>query len=276
MKELQTLHKTIGNSGLYNCDCLFGMGAITPGSVDVVVTSPPYNIGTEYIEYDDRKSTEQYLAWLTIIFKNIYAVLSDEGSFFLNIASKPTMPLLPFKVLQLADFFFHVQNVIHWIKSIATPKGSMGHYKPINSPRYLNQCHEYIFHLTKSGTVSLNRKAVGVPYQDASNAKRWENGSDGIRCRGNTWFIPYDTTQKKKDHPATFPVQLPEMCLKLHGLNQTNLVLDPFMGIGTTGMACARHNIRFIGFEIEREYWEVACKKICQIEKQKKDEGVRG
>ena len=99
-----------------------------------------------------------------------------------------------------------LQNTIHWIKSIAIRKEdvgrypgvsgnvSVGHYKPINSARYINDCHEYIFHLTKNGRVALDRLAVGVEYQDKSNIARFgsANRSDS-RCRGNTWFVPYKT-----------------------------------------------------------------------------------
>ena len=95
---------------------------------------------------------------------------------------------------------------------------TFGHFKPINSPRFLNDCHEYVFHFTKSGRVELNRLALGVPYQDKSNIARWRHTQgDDLRCRGNTWFVPYETIQrreKERPHPATFPVQLAEWCIK--------------------------------------------------------------
>ena len=101
---------------------------------------------------------------------------------------------------------FTLQNTFHWIKSITVErrKGgrglptvaeqvSAGHFKPINSQRYVNDCHEYVFHLTKSGDVKLDRAARGVPYQDKSRtspAGATPAESDR-RCRGNTWFILY-------------------------------------------------------------------------------------
>ena len=101
---------------------------------------------------------------------------------------------------------------------------TFGHFKPINSPRFLNDCHEYVFHFTKSGRVELNRLALGVPYQDKSNIARWSHtGGKDLRCRGNTWFVPYETIQsreKERPHPATFPVQLAEWCIKLHGVSR--------------------------------------------------------
>src|SRR5207253_7485933 len=75
---------------------------------------------------------------------------------------------------QLRDLFV-LQNTIHWIKSIAIDNRTFGHFKPISSKRFLNDCQEYIFHFTKTGRVEIDRLAVGVPYQDKSNIARWSH-----------------------------------------------------------------------------------------------------
>ena len=89
--------------------------------------------------------------------------------------------------------------------------------------------------------MELDRLALGVPYQDKSNIARWSHtGGSDLRCRGNTWFIPYETIQsraKERPHPATFPVQLAEWCIKLHGISRTETMLDPFLGIGNSAVA---------------------------------------
>jgi len=139
---------------------------------------------------------------------------------------------------------------------------SVGHYKPVNSDRYINSCHEYIFHFTKKGDVALEKLAIGVPYQDKSNIGRWKGATDDLRPRGNTWFIPYETIQKSRMHPTIFPVKLPEMCLKLHGVKKINLAVDPFMGIGSTALACKKLDINFIGFEVDKSYVEIAKKRL--------------
>ena len=147
------------------------------------------------------------------------------------------------------------------------PPQSFGHFKPINSPRFLNDCHEYVFHFTKSGRVELNRLALGVPYQDKSNIARWSHtrGKD-LRCRGNTWFVPYETIQsreKERPHPATFPVQLAERCIKLHGASRVRTMLDPFLGIGNSVVAAQRCGVKkFIGFEIDDAYLAEAKRRI--------------
>jgi site-specific DNA-methyltransferase (adenine-specific) len=102
----------------------------------------------------------------------------------------------------------------------------------------------------------LDKLSVGVPYQDKTSIGRWKATKQDRRDRGNTWFIPYDTIQKRKDrpHPASFPVRLPEMCIKLHGLKDDMVVLDPFMGIGSTAVVSSKLGVSFVGFEIDKEY----------------------
>lgn len=254
---------------LENQDCLEGMSSLASGSVDLVVTSPPYNLGIDYNEYDDSSSRENYLSWIEDWGEHVARVLSSDGSLFLNVGSKPTDPWVPHEVLDCLRDCFQLQNEIHWIKSIAVQQDSydedvsvnVGHYKPINSDRFVNQCHEYIFHLTLDGTVSLDRKAIGVPYKDKSNVDRWENDNRDRRCRGNTWFIPYETISDgdtDRPHPATFPPQLAEMAMKLHGIDEIDLAMDPFVGIGSSALAAQRLGIDFIGFEIDDQYLKVA------------------
>jgi site-specific DNA-methyltransferase (adenine-specific) len=258
----------------YGEDCVEGMKRrLEPGSVDVVVTSPPYNLGIAYRNYRDDLPRQEYLDWTRTWSKAVRQVLSDDGSFFLNVGGKPTDPWIPFDVARAVSESFVLQNTMHWIKSIAIDRGSMGktsdpgddvvvgHYKPINSRRFVNDCHEYVFHFTPGGSTELDRLAVGVPYQDKSNVGRWKAASGGLRCRGNTWYLPYETIQRRsqdRPHPASFPVGLPERCLRLHGLEQCRLALDPFSGIGSSAVACLRLGVDFVGFEIDEEYTRVA------------------
>jgi len=263
---------------LVNSDCLEGMATEPAGSVEVVVTSPPYNLGIKYEGYDDDGSREEYLDWTGRWFAGVSRLLHRNGSFFLNVGSRPRDPWVPFEVLAVAREHFRLQNVFHWVKSISVMKEDagrcpaitgdivVGHYKPINSKRFVNDCHEYIFHLTHRGDVKLDRLALGVPYQDKSNVTRWAAaGGRDLHCRGNTWFIPYETIKHRatdRPHPATFPSRLPEMCLRIHGLERVRTVLDPFMGLGSTGTACRRLGLGFIGYERVGTYFEEAVRRL--------------
>jgi len=280
------------------------MSRLSDECVDLVVTSPPYNLGVRYRKYSDRQDRESYLHWCRKWAAQVGRILKSSGSFFLNIGGAPSNPMLPHEIaIELRDVFV-LQNTIHWIKSIAidtaegrtstpnphlnplsAPPGrdpnpdakrqvrvdggikTYGHFKPINSPRFLNDCHEYVFHFAKSGRIELDRLALGVPYQDKSNIARWSHtrGSD-LRCRGNTWFVPYETIQsreKERPHPATFPVQLAEWCINLHGASRVHTMLDPFLGIGNSAVAAHRCGVkRFIGFEIDETYLAEAKRRI--------------
>jgi site-specific DNA-methyltransferase (adenine-specific) len=253
-------------------DCINGMARLPAGRVDLVVTSPPYNLGVRYKKYSDRQDRRSYLMWCQAWGAQVQRVLKSSGSFFLNVGAAPSNPMLPHEIVnQLRDLFI-LQNTIHWIKSISIEDRegdvrSYGHFKPISSKRFLNDCHEYIFHFTKTGRVEIDRLALGVPYQDKSNIARWRHtrGSD-LRCRGNTWFIPYQTIQsraKERPHPATFPVQLAEWCIKLHGVSRVRTMLDPFLGIGNSAVAAQKCGVKkFIGFEIDETYLAEARRRI--------------
>jgi site-specific DNA-methyltransferase (adenine-specific) len=261
---------------IYAMDCLEGMRLIKEHSIDVIVTSPPYNIGKKYNGYNDERPLDEYLDWMEDVAQQSKQVLKQNGSFFLNVGGKSSDPWIALDVANQFRKHYALQNLIQWIKSIAIPKEDMGdykhtqqtiavgHYQPVNSSRYLSGGYEFIFHFTQRGDVSLDKTAIGVPYQDKSNIGRWKSAREDLRERGNVWFIPYETIQESRPHPTVFPEKLPEMCIRLHGFNSETTVLDPFMGIGTTALACAKLGVNFIGFEIDKTYVDIANEKLSQ------------
>lgn len=275
-------HKTVcTNAGIagefYLSDCRELLASMPAQSVDVIVTSPPYNMGIRYNTYEDTLEQDEYLRWTAEWIGAASRVLAPEGSLFLNVGTRPSDPWTALDVAQAARPFLRLQNIIHWVKSVAIDQASagaaagltrdlaVGHYKPINSARYLNDCHEFLFHFTPNGTTRLDRLALGVPYQDQSNIARWRAGAEGVRCRGNTWFIPYETIQRRdrdRPHPATFPAKLPEQCIRLHGASRVSRVMDPFTGLGSTAVACARLGVRFVGCDIDAMYLEEAAERM--------------
>ena len=262
---------------LYLEDCKTGIEKLEDNSVDCVVTSPPYNLNIKYNTYSDQKSREEYLSWLNDIFKDLKRVLTDEGNFFLNVGYSNRDPWVAIDVATVARQHFILQNSIVWVKSIyiddlklntgdlklTDPGKTFGQFKPINGERYLNPTWEHLFHFTKSGDVPLNRKAIGAPFVYKSNQSRFGHEEDK-RCKGNVWFVPYKTVSSKKEkgnHPAIFPIKLVEDCLKLTGL-EAGLVLDPFIGIGTTAIAALNYGWKTIGFEIDEDYFKFSKSRI--------------
>lgn len=269
--------KTIGLNKIYPIDCIKFMSELDNEIIDVIVTSPPYNLNKDYSKYTDNKETQEYLKWMGKVAELSKNVLKEDGSFFLNIGGKPSDPWFPFDVAREFSKHYNLQNIIHWIKHISITKDalstksnglngdiSVGHFKPINTNTYLNQCHEYIFHFTKMGKVQLDKLAIGVPYQHKSNVMRWKEKKD-LRDRGNAWFIKYENKQGGYEpilHPAVFPEKLPYLCIKLHGIKKDTLVYDPFIGIGSTALACLRLGVNFLGTEIDANYVNIANKRV--------------
>lgn len=164
-------------------------------------------------------------------------------------------------------------QTIIWVKSIAIDGVTRGHFQPINSTNLVNYCHEPVFQFvkdeddlplencyepvfqfTQGDGAPLDRLSIGVPYQDKTNLKRCDRGKNGdVHCRGDVWFIPYETTghSKKKSHRHAFPEKLAEMCIKLSGVKPGGTVLDMFCGSGTTAVASKKLGLNFVGVECD-------------------------
>lgn len=255
---------TVGEQTVRQGDCLKLLATLPAGSVDVVVTSPPYNIGIAYNSYSDRRPRVEYLDWLARIGVELARVLVPNGSFFLNVGGTGSDPWITMDVAGAFRDTFVLQNHIAWVKSVSVGEDTVGHFKPISSKRFLNNNHEAVFHFTKTGKVEVDRLAVGVPYKDKTNIARWNHAKADKRCAGNTWFIPYETVRSKAqkfDHPAGFPIGLPDRCIRLHGKADV-LILDPFLGAGTTLVAADRLGCEGIGFELDPDYARAAVERL--------------
>lgn len=255
------------NDQIYLIDCLKGMSMLKGNSIDVVITSPPYNLDINYGEYQDNKPRQEYLEWIDSIFKECKRILKDDGHLFLNMGYSNVDPWIGMDVANRVRNHFVLQNSIMWVKSIHVSGKTSGHFKPINSNRFVSPTWENLFHFTKSGSVPIDRLSVGVPYEyykENLRNKKTASTKPNLRCKGNTWFIPYETINSKDlkgKHPAVFPLQLVSDCIKLSGIKH-GVVLDPFMGTGTTAIAAIRNNLHYIGYEIDQDYHKFANSRI--------------
>lgn len=256
----------IGPHRIIEGDCESALDLLEAGSVDVVVTSPPYNLGIKYSQYEDTLEIDKYLAWIERIASKLERCLSIDGSIFLNVSGSSANPWIAMDVANVFRQFLHLQNNIAWVKSISIGDSTRGHFKPIRSERFLNHNHESIFHFTKSGWVPIDRLAVGVPFQDKSNIARRGHAVDR-RCAGDTWFIPYQTIQDRAQryfHPAAYPIELVQRCLKLHGGRELT-VLDPFVGTGTTLVAAHSLGHKGIGIDLDPAYVESSAQRLGEL-----------
>jgi site-specific DNA-methyltransferase (adenine-specific) len=292
-------------------DCLKGMKDFHDEEIDLIVTSPPYNLNIQYGEYKDNKTKAEYLDWMDALFCEMKRILkTNDGSFWLNMGYTNIDPMVGIEVCQIAQKHFTLQNHFIWVKSIVLDNHQHGHFKPINSNRFSNPTWEHLFHFTKTGNVILDKNSIGVDYVDNTNdpikresgkivkqmnfknkrdfEKRATKDEKEVFCqlldqklkekgpkptkhdRGNTWFIPYDTIRDRQSergkHPATFPVSLVEDCIKISGkFGSEKILLDPFMGTGTSAVAAKSCGMKFIGFDIDSEYVAFARKRLQEI-----------
>ena len=222
-------------------DCLEVMNNIPDGSVDCIVTSPPYNklgfrggrkghsneakADMDYNSFDDNMNEHDYWNWQNEIFNEAYRVLKYDGSMFYNHKVRRFNGKAHHPITELMN-----NNMTFYQQIIWNRKSSADH-----NLLYLDPTTELILWFVK-GTPSVRKQ----------NKNR----------RGEVWEI---TPVQDKEHPATFPTSLPLSCIDL---SNAQVVLDPFMGSGTTGVACAQLGRKFIGIEIDPEYFEIAQKRI--------------
>jgi len=251
----------------YLKDCLDGIEELSDNSVDAIVTSPPYNLNIKYGQYDDSKPKKEYIDWLSNIFEKSKRVLKDDGHLFVNMGYSNIDPWVGMEIAFALRKNWTLQNHINWVKSIHVKDKTHGHFKPINSKRFLCPTWEHLFHFTKTGNVDVDRLSIGVPYEYYEENIRGKNTVDtkpNLRDKGNCWFIPYETINSKDlkgKHPATFPVKLAENCMLMTGIKK-GIVLDPFMGTGTTAVAAINLEWDYIGFEIDADYFNFAKQRV--------------
>jgi len=206
--------------------------------IDIIITSPPYNRGKHYSidendenAYNDAIPEQEYLSFLSRVWKECYRVASESAVFFLNIGDSANDQGISEKVaLSAASVgWIRIQDII-WVKSIH----GRGHYTPSGNSRRFNNTWEHIFLFVKNKRkYKLDTKAVGIPYADKSNIGRY--GKEDLRDPGNVFHIEYEKTTGniiKKGHDAPFPIGLPYMCIK--AVPNSKTILDPFLGTGTT------------------------------------------
>ena len=227
------------------------MSELDDESIDVIITSPPYNRGKSYISdfgefHNDNMEESEYLPFLTNVWKECYRVAKKHVVFFLNIGDSAKDQGKSEKVALSAEkaSWIRLQDII-WIKTFL----GKGHYTPTGGSRRLNNIWEHIFIFVKNKKeCKLDPKVIGIPYADKSNIGRYADSD--LRDAGNVWLITYNKTTGatiKKGHEAPFPIGLPYRCIKL--VPNTQTVLDPFGGTCSTLAACIKLGIKGYAYE---------------------------
>jgi site-specific DNA-methyltransferase (adenine-specific) len=249
---------------IYNEDCLLTIDRFENLSIDLVITSPPYNVNlgdnkynkTPYDLYNDNLEHKEYLSWLENIFKNLYPKIKSGGRVCINIGDGkngniPThSDIIQFMTSELN--YIPITTII-WQKNNVSNRTSWGSFLSPSCPSFPTP-FEYVLVFCKE-----NRK---LQYSGEIDIERQEF----IDWSLSYWEIAPEKG-KKVGHPAPFPIELPKRLMKLFSY-KNSLVYDPFMGSGTTALACIKNNRNFVGSEISQQYCELIDKRILELKQQ--------
>lgn len=235
------------------CKSSESMNELPDNSVHLMITSPPYNVGKDY---DDNLSLEEYRALLQRVFKETYRVLVPGGRACINIANlgrKPYIPLHSFIIEDMHEIGFLMRGEIIWDKgSSASPSTAWGTWLKANNP-VLRDVHEYILIFSKD---SFTRK-------NPTKRKSTISKEEFLEFTRSVWHFSAERA-KKVGHPAPFPVELPYRLIQLYSF-EGDVVLDPFAGSGTTSIAALKTNRKYIAYDIDKNYGDLAEKRINQF-----------
>lgn len=226
------------------------MPELPDGCVHLMVTSPPYNAGKEY---DEDLKLDDYLGMLKRVWAETLRVLAPGGRACINVANlgrKPYIPLHAFIIKDMLELGYLMRGEIIWDKASSSGTSTAwGSWRSASNPT-LRDVHEYILVFSKGSfgrTLPKGRKNSIGKDEFLQNSK-------------SVWSFP-TVSAKKIGHPAPFPQELPERLIEMYTFTG-DVVLDPFMGSGTTALAALATGRSYVGYELSKNYIELANKRI--------------
>ncbi|MDY0053854.1 MAG: site-specific DNA-methyltransferase [Bacteroidales bacterium] len=246
-KTINNFPETFTNSVIYGS--AENMKELPDNSVHLTITSPPYNVSKEY---DEDLSLKEYLHFLEKSFKEVYRVLVNGGRACINIANlgrKPYIPLSDYISNIMIKIGFSMRGEIIWNKAAsASPSTAWGSWMSASNPT-LRDIHEYVLIFSKGDY----KREKG----DKENTITREQFMEWTK---SIWTINAESA-KRIGHPAPFPEELPYRLIQLYSF-KGDIILDPFIGSGTTGIAALKSERYFVGYENNKDYISLANKRI--------------
>lgn len=230
------------------------MSMIPDNSLHLMITSPPYNVSKEY---DEDLSLSEYLGMLKKVFTETYRVLVNGGRTCINVANlgrKPYIPLSDYISKMMIEIGFNMRGEIIWNKAAsASPSTAWGSWMSASNPT-LRDIHEYILVFSK-GDYKRHRNKKEIEIKQNTIARE-----DFMEWTKSIWTFKAESA-KRIGHPAPFPIDLPYRLIQLYSF-KTDIILDPFMGSGTTAIAALKDNRKYVGFEINKDYIKLTNKRV--------------
>lgn len=240
---------------IYHGDILEVISEFPDDFVDLIITSPPYNLGIEYNEWNDNLPYDEYLAWSEGWLKELYRVLKDDGrlclNHYLSCGDKNFRfaPLMDLNWIAVNKIGFKHHGLAIWEDATVSRLTAWGSWLSASSP-YINSPFEGILILYKN-FWKKQKEGISTIQRD-----------DFIMACSGAWKI---VPEKNRMHPAPFPEKLAQLCIDMFSY-VGDLVFDPFMGSGTVAVVAERLGRKWIGVEIDEEYIEMANDRLRKVQ----------
>lgn len=243
-------------------DCLELMKELPDNCVDLVVTSPPYNIGLEYDGTKDEKFKNEYFDWLVKVGKELLRVTVSGGRLCLNVGNRINTLKGMDESIDTFELFVEYKKlgwisreIITWVKTrqegnvqnFCGHDTAWGSWMNASNP-ICRSYSEYIFVYSKD---KWKKEPVGISDITKKEFMDWSR---------NVWYFPAET---KRLHPAPFPKELPYRCIKFYSY-KNDIILDPFVGSGTTALVAQETGRRFLGFDVSPKYVDMSNQRLAQ------------
>ena len=235
-------------------DALIALKTIERDSIDIILTSPPYNYGMGYDKYQDAENLDDYLKIILNVFVECKRILKPGGRLIINIQPNykqhfPTHHKITQKMIDVGMIW---RGEIVWLKNNIKKLTAWGSWESPSCP-YLSYPFEFIEVFSKDTIKHFGNK------EDIDITK-----DEFIKYVNGHWAITPETAMKEYNHPAMFPEELVERCLKLFSY-KNDIVLDPFNGVGTTTFVANKLGRKYIGIDISETYCKVAEERILKF-----------
>lgn len=233
------------------------MNELPNNSIHLMITSPPYNVSKEY---DQDLSLDEYLEFLNNVFIETFRVLVNGGRACVNVANlgrKPYIPLSDYLSKIMIDIGFKMRGEIIWNKAAsASPSTAWGSWLSASNP-ILRDIHEYILIFSKGDYARNSKGKISTISKE-----------DFMNWTKSIWTMNAESA-RRIGHPAPFPEELPNRLIQLFSF-KNDIILDPFIGSGTTAVSALKNERKFVGYENNKEYIQLAQKRIEPLKMQSK------
>ncbi|MDD4990512.1 MAG: site-specific DNA-methyltransferase [Candidatus Pacebacteria bacterium] len=242
-------------SKIFNEDVLRGINKIENKSIDLILTDPPYCLGKDYGNDSDKKSSDKYLEWTYKWIDAVLPKLKESGSFYIFLSWQYSPEIFVYLKKRLKMI-----NEIIWDRRVP----SMG-----GSTRKFSSVHDNIGFFVKNNNYYFNIDSIRIPYDEETKKARTRSifvGKKWLEVGYNPkdlWSVSRIHAQdpEREKHPTQKPLEIIERMVKA-SCPQNGIVCDPFMGTGTTAIACLVNNRQYVGFEINKDYYKVIMNRI--------------